>query len=290
MSDNHYYYGGAPMGGVNSGFGFGNGNGIFDLAALLIVGGIFGGFGWGGGFGGGFGGYGGFGGIAGTTTAAAETAALISQQNTADRVAAIGADVRQVLGQTGGIIEAVNTVGNRTQDGFARVDTNLCQLGNNIGQQFSAQTMNNMQNHNNLTSQLTEMRFANAQCCCDTKGLIQSSFCSLGHQLERDKCETLRAIAYEGEATRSMLRDIQTQRLQEELSAAKAQLSQNAQTAAIVSAVQAQCAPKCYSPYYRSGCGCGCNSQCGDLLCSVQNAFADEIAQRIINPTTPTAA
>lgn len=285
MSDNHYYYGGAPMGGVNSGFGFGNGNGIFDLAALLIVGGIFGGFGWGGGFGGGWGG--GMGGLAGTTTAAAETAALIGQQNTADRVAAIGADVRQVLGQTGGIIEAVNTVGNRAQDGFARVDSNLCQLGNNIGQQFSAQTMNNLQNHNNLTSQLTEMRFANAQCCCDTKGLIQSSFCNLGHQLERDNGALLRAVAYEGETTRAMLRDIQTQTLQEKLTKAEAQLSQNAQTAAIVAAVQAQCGPKCGTPYGNSGCGC---SPCGNLFCSIQNAFADEIAQRIVNPTTTTAA
>lgn len=278
MSDNHYYYGGAPMGGVNSGFGFGNGNGIFDLAALLIVGGIFGGFGWGGGFGGGFGG--GYGGLAGTTTAAAETAALISQQNTADRVAAIGADVRQVLGQTGGIIEAVNTVGNRTQDGFARVDTNLCQLGH-------AQSMQSMNNYNGLTGQLTEMRFANQQCCCDTKGLIQSSFCNLGHQLERDNSAVLRAISADGEATRAMLREMQTSRLQEELAAAKAQLSQNAQTAAIVAAVQAQCGPKCGTLY---GNSCGGCSPCGNLLCSVQNAFADEIAQRIINPTTTAAA
>jgi hypothetical protein len=265
------------MGGVNSGFGFGNGNGIFDLAALLIVGGIFGGFGWGGGFGG-FGG--GAAGLAGTTTAAAETAAMISQQNTADRVAAIGADVRQVLGQTGGIIEAVNTVGNRTQDGFARLDTNLCQLGH-------AQSMQSMNNYNGLTGQLTEMRFANQQCCCDTKGLIQSSFCDLRHQMQMDKCATDALIVAEGEKTRALIRDIDTAKLREELTAAKAQLSQNAQTAAIVSAVQAQCGPKCGTPYGTSNCGC---NPCGNLLCSVQNAFADEIAQRIVNPTTTAAA
>lgn len=277
MSDNHYYYGGAPMGGVGSGFGFGNGNGIFDLAALLIVGGIFGGFGGGwGGFGGGYGARG----LEQATTTAAETAALIGQQTTADRVAAIGADVRQVLGQTGGIIEAVNTVGNRAQDGFARLDSNLCQLGSN-------QTIMAMNNQNATTALLNDIRFANAQCCCDTRNLIQSSFCNLTHQLQSDKCDTMRAIAAEGEATRAMLRDIQTQRLQEELAAAKAQLSQNAQTASIVAAVQAQCGPKCGSGY--SGGGCGCNP-CGNLFCSVQNAFADEIAQRIINPTTTAAA
>lgn len=287
MSDNHYYYGGAPMGGVNSGFGFGNGNGIFDLAALLIVGGIFGGFGWGGGFGGGFGGFGG--GLAGTTTAAAETAALIGQQNVADRVASINTGVAAVNGIATANGVKIETVKDAVTNGFYANQRDLCQLGNNVAQQFSAQTMNNMQNHNNLTAQLTDMRFASAQCCCDTKNLIQTSFCNLSHQLQSDKCDTLRAIAYEGEATRAMLRDIQTQTLQEKLAKAEAQLRDNAQTATIVSAVQAQCGPKC-STSYRSGCGCGCNSQCGDLLCSVQNAFADEIAQRIINPTTPTAA
>lgn len=266
------------MGGVNSGFGFGNGNGIFDLAALLIVGGIFGGFGWGGGFGGGFSGFGG--GLAGTTTAAAETAALIGQQNVADRVASINTGVAAVNGIATANGVKIETVKDAVTNGFYANQRDLCQLGSN-------QTIMAMNNQNATTALLNDMRFANAQCCCDTKNLIQSSFCSLGHQLERDKCETLRAIAYEGESTRAMLRDIQTSRLQEELTAAKAQLSQNAQTAAIVAAVQAQCAPKCGTPYGNSGCGC---NPCGNIFCSVQNAFADEIAQRIINPTTTTAA
>lgn len=271
MSDNHYYYGGAPMGGGNCGFGFGNGNGIFDLAALLIVGGIFGGFGWGGGFGGGFGG-----GLAGTTTAAAETAALIGQQNVADRVASINTGVAAVNGIATANGVKIETVKDQNAAGFARVDSNLCQLGNNIAQQFSAQTMNNMQNYNNITGQLTDIRFANAQCCCDTTNLIRSSFCDLGHQLHA-----------EGEATRALLRDIQTSRLQEELAAAKEEIKRNAQTNSIIAAVQAQCAPKCGTPYAASNCGC---NPCGNLFCSVQNAFADEIAQRIINPTTTAAA
>lgn len=274
MSDNHYYYGAPSMGGVGTGSGFGgfgNGNGIFDLAALLIVGGIFGGFGWGGGFGG-FGG----GGIAGATTTAAETAALVGQQQVADRVASINTGVDAVAGIATANGVKIETVKDAVTNGFYANQTSLCSLGNNIAQQFNAATMNGMQNHNNLTSQLTEMRFANAQCCCDTKGLIQSGFCNLTHQLQS-------SIAAEGEATRAMLRDIQTQRLQEELAAAKNQLSQNAQTSSIIAAVQASCAPKC------SPCAPACNP-CGNLFCSVQNAFADEIAQRIINPSTTTTA
>lgn len=213
------------------------------LILLLFFGGMSGGM-WGG-----WGGMGGGAGMLGTTSlAATETATLISQQNTADRVAAIAADTRQILGQTGGIIEAVNTVGNRTQDGFARVDTNLCQLGNNIAMQA-------VNNHNNLTSQLTEMRFANQQCCCDTKQLIQSSFCDLRHQMQTDKCDTLAAVAA---AKSEILGAMQAQRMAEleaknlEL---KGQISQNNQTAAIIGAIRANdnsgcCYPStCCSPY-----------------------------------------
>lgn len=278
MSDNHYYYGGAPMGGVNSGFGFGNGNGIFDLAALLIVGGIFGGFGWGGGFGGGWGG--GMGGLAGTTTAAAETAALIGQQNVADRVASINTGVAAVNGIATANGVKIETVKDAVTNGFYANQRDLCQLGSNFA-------MTAMNNQNATTALLNDMRFANAQCCCDTKNLIQTSFCNLSHQLQSDKCDTLRAIAYEGETTRAMMRDIQTQALQEKLAKAEAQLRDNNQTANIVAAIQAQCGPKCGTPYGNSGCGC---SPCGNLFCSIQNAFADEIAQRIINPTTTTAA
>lgn len=285
MSDTYNYNSGSPgfgMGGFFGGNGFGGCNNWMDLIALIVVGGLFG-FG---GFGGGFGGFGGArGGQLGADAYAATTASLIGQQNTADRVAAIGADTRQILGQTGGIIEAVNTVGNRTQDGFARVDTNMCQLGNSIAMQA-------VNNHNNLTSQLTDIRFDAQKCCCETQNLLNSKFCELGYRMQADKCDLQRAIAYEGETTRSMLKDIQTQALQEKLAKAEAQLSQNNQTAAIVAAIQANCspcAPKCGCNPYGNSYGYGAG-KCGDLLCSVQNAFADEIAQRIINPTTAATA
>jgi hypothetical protein len=115
------------------------------------------------------------------------------------------------------------------------------------------------------------------------KGLIESKFCNLTHQIQSDKCETLAAIRAEGDTTRAMLRDMETAKLREELAAAKAQLSQDNQTAKIAALIQAQCGLK---PY---GSNCGCNP-CGNVLCSVQNAFADEIAQRIINPTTTATA
>ena len=186
MSDTYNYNTGSPLGGLGGLFGgCGNGSGfnnLSDIIALVIVASIFG-----------FGGYGGMGwggrgmgGQLGADAVAATTSAMISQQATADRVAAIGADVRQVLGQTGGLIEAVNTVGNRTQDGFARVDTNLCQLGNNIAQQFNASAMQSVNNYNGLTSQLTDIRFDASKCCCETQNLLNSKFAELGYRMQAD--------------------------------------------------------------------------------------------------------
>ncbi|MBQ8238929.1 MAG: hypothetical protein IJZ39_12390 [Oscillospiraceae bacterium] len=278
---------GMPFGGFMNGMGgFG-----FDALILLLFFGLMGGGMWGG-----MGGWGGFGGGAGmlgtTSLAATETAALINQQNTADRVAGIGADVRQILGQTGGIIEAVNTVGNRAQDGFARVDTNLCQLGNNIAQQFSAQTMNGMQNHNNLTSQLTEMRFANQQCCCDTKQLIQSSFCDLRHQMAADKCETLGAIA----ASKAEILGVMNAQRMAELEAKnielKGQISQANQTAAIVAAVQANgCKPACApAPCGTAYAYTPCNPCYDGVQRAVNNALGERIGELLFPTTTPATA
>lgn len=286
MSDTYNYNAGTP--GNGGGF-MGTGcNNIGDLIGLAFVAGIFGfgnfgGNGWGGGR---------AGGQLGADAVAYTTASLMSQQNTADRVSAIGADVRQILGQTGGLIEAVNTVGNRAQDGFARVDTNLCQLGNNIGQQFSAQTLNNMQNYNGLTGQITEMRFDNSKCCCETQNLIQSKFCELGYRMQADKCDLQRAIAYEGETTRALVKDIQTQRLQEKLAKAEAQLSQNAQTASIIGAIQSNCnAPRGCNPCgytYGHNCNpCGCN---GAIQRAVDTALGERIGEVLFPTTTTTAA
>ena len=291
MSDTYNYNTGSPLGGLGGLFGgCGNGSGfnnLSDIIALVIVASIFG-----------FGGYGGMGwggrgmgGQLGADAVAATTSAMISQQATADRVAAIGADVRQVLGQTGGLIEAVNTVGNRTQDGFARVDTNLCQLGNNIAQQFNASAMQGVNNYNGLTSQLTDIRFDASKCCCETQNLLNSKFAELGYRMQADKCDTDAKIVAQGELTRAMIKDIQTQELRDKLAKAEAQLSQNAQTANIVGAIQANCTlPRagvpCNGVPYSPCSPCGCN---GAVQRAVDTAIGNRIGE-ILFPTTTAAA
>lgn len=226
------------------------------LILLLFFGGMSGGM-WGG-----WGGMGGGAGMLGTTSlAATETATLISQQNTADRVAAIAADTRQILGQTGGLIEAVNNVGNRTQDGFARVDVNLSQLGNNIAMQA-------VNNHNNLTSQLTEMRFDSAKCCCETQQKIGALECTLTNQIQAAKSEILGAMQAQRMA------ELEAKNL--ELKGALSQQNQNATIAGIVNAALAN----------QRGCSPCCQPNLCDQLSA---AIIAKGIDGIVNPTTPTA-
>lgn len=271
---------GFPFGGFMNGFGgFG-----FDALILLLFFGLMGGGMWGG-----FGGFGGgFGGFAQSTTTAAETAALISQQNTADRVAAIGADVRQVLGQTGGIIEAVNTVGNRAQDGFARVDSNLCQLGHNISQQFNAQTMQGMNMHNDTTALLNNMRAEQAKCCCESK-----------FQAAADKCEILGAISASESRILAQMNTDKFERMQEKLNAANERIAtlknerdNSQQTQTLLAAIQANgCASQC-QPCNPCGGGYGlygCNPCVGGVQRAVDQAIGTRIGE-LLFPTTAAAA
>ena len=297
--------------GGGMGFPFMNGAGFggfgYEWIIMLLFFGMFGwgggGFGWGGGFGGR--------GLEQATTTAAETSALISQQNTADRVAAIGADVRQVLGQTGGIIEAVNTVGNRSQDGFAGVRQDMCQQAYNTAQQFNGVTLQGINNYNGLTSQITDMRFAQQQCCCDTKQLIQSSFCDLRHELAMSKCDTDGKIAAGTAAIMARIDGLERNAMQDKLDAAnekiatlKAERDNSQQTQTLLAAIQTPKAPAwpvaaawptpCAAPAYPYGFGpqTGCCNPCGQPNACEQLAAAiiAKGVDGIVNPTTPTTA
>ena len=283
MSDTYNYNSGSPafgMGGLFGGCGgFGGGfgcNNLTDLIGLAFVAGIFG-FGnfggWGGGFGGGrFGG-----GQLGADAYAATTAALIQQQQTGERVAGIATGVDAVAGLVTAQGTKLETVKDAVVNGFYANQTNLCQLGNNIAMQA-------VNNQNATTALLNDMRFASAQCCCDTKQLIQSSFCDLRHQMQMDKCATDALVVAEGEKTRALIRDIDTAKLREELAAAKAKISQDEQTNKILSGVYSR-------PYGNGGCG-SCDPCCQPNAC---NILAKEIIEagvnRIVNPpTTATTA
>lgn len=277
--------------GCGTGFPF-MGNGLmggfgYEWIIMLLFFGMFGwgggGFGWGGGFGGR--------GLEQATTTAAETAALVGQQQVADRVAGIATGVDAIAGIATANGLKIETVKDAVTNGFYANQRDLCQLGNNIAQQFSAQTMNGMQNHNNLTAQLTDMRFAQAQCCCDTKQLIQSSFCDLRHQMAMDKCDTMQAI----ERSKADILGAWSARAMAELEAKNAelknQISQSNQTAQLLAAIQAS--SKCPAPTSCGPCGplyAGCNPCYDGVQRAVNNALGERIGELLFPTTTPTAA
>lgn len=297
--------------GGGMGFPFMNGAGFggfgYEWIIMLLFFGMFGwgggGFGWGGGFGGR--------GLEQATTTAAETAALVGQQQVADRVAGIATGVDAVAGIVTANGVKVETVKDAVTNGFYANQRDLCQLGNNIAQQFASQTMNNMQNHNNLTAQLTDMRFANQQCCCDTKQLIQSSFCDLRHELAMSKCDTDGKIAAGTAAIMARIDGLERNAMQDKLDAAnekiatlKAERDNSQQTQTLLAAIQAPKAPAwpvaaawptpCAAPAYpygfvpQQGCcnPCGQPNACEQLAAAIIAKGVDGI----VNPTTPTTA
>lgn len=261
--------------------GFGAGFGIEALILLLFFGAL------GGGMWGGFGGFGGARGLEQATTTAAETAALVGQQQVADRVASINTGVDAVNGIATANGVKIDGVKDVVTNGFFANQTNLCELGNNISQQFNAAQVAGMQNHNNLTAQLTDMRFANQQCCCDTKQLIQSSFCDLRHQLASDKCETLRAIADSKADILARMTQQEMDALRAANSDLKAQVSQDAQTARLLAAMQAPrpCAPVAPCP---PTCG-PCNPCYDGVQRAVNDALGARIGELLFPATTATA-
>ena len=272
---------GMPFGGFMNGMGgFG-----FDALILLLFFGLMGGGMWGGfgGFGGGFGGYGGF---QQATTTAAETAALVGQQQVADRVAGIATGVDAVAGLVTAQGTKLETVKDAVTNGFFAEQTQLCQLGNNIAQQFNAAAMNGMQNQNALVALLNDMRAENAKCCCENK-----------YQAAADKCEVLGAISASESRILAQLNADKFDRMQDKLAAAnernsqlKSQLDRQEDTSRLLAAIQANsCAPRACAP---TPCGPSYpyRSNCEDPVCTLVNSLVTRWANSQEIPAVPATA
>lgn len=142
---------------------------------------------------------------------------------------------------------------------------------------------NTNQNVSNTACQtqrdVLENRYTNQLCCCETqKDILESryttqlGFQGLGAQLAQCCCDLKTAIHAEGEATRGLIQGNTIQDLRDrlaerdrDLSTANFQLSQQAQSANIISTLQPTPRPAYLtcSPYFAYNYnGCGCNS-CG---------------------------
>lgn len=135
---------------------------------------------------------------------------------------------------------------------FATVNSNLCQ------------------GFNSVNSGLSENRFAQQQCCCETKQAIAN----LAAENYRNTCEITTAIHSEGEATRALITENAIQALRDKLSDkdrdilyANLQLSQKQQNETLIDALRPVSRPAYItcSPYTsaNSYCANGYSGGCG---------------------------
>ena len=230
--------------GGNGGMGFG-GNGWGDLAALIVVAGL---FGWGnGGFGGFGGGLGGRGGVGENYVLATDFATI----------------ERKLDGVNNGLCDGFYAVNTGMLNGFASVQQTLCQGFNGVERSLAQNGYQTQAGFNALGAQL-------AQCCCDTRAAIAD----VKYANERNTCDIINAGNANTRAILDFLTGEKIAALQAENSGLKAQISNDRQSAFIIDAL----APKCPSPAYvvqppqqvtfptnccgnvayaNGGCGCG---------------------------------
>ncbi|MBR2388287.1 MAG: hypothetical protein IKB02_05910 [Clostridia bacterium] len=221
----------------NGGMGFG-GNGWGDLAALIVVAGL---FGWGNG---GFGFGGGYGGACATQ---ADLAAGFNNSAVLSSLNDIKLGQAQAINYNNQGFSGLNATINA---GFSGVDNAICTLG-----------YQNQAGFNALSTQI-------AQCCCDTRAAIAD----VKYANERNTCDIIRAGQ---DNTRAILDYLTTEKissLQAENSGLKAQISNDKQSAYLISQLREPCPipayltpnPNCcynYGVYpVNSGC-CGASVQ-----------------------------
>ncbi len=138
-----------------------------------------------------------------------------------------------------GICDSTYALNTTLMNGFHGVDNALCS------------------GFNNVNNNITQSRFDAQKCCCETQRLIERGFCDV---ITAGQANTQRIID-------TMTQD-KMQDLRDRLSEANLQLSQQAQSASLISILRPSPTPAYLtcSPYesalmysgYGRGCGCGC--------------------------------
>lgn len=151
-----------------------------------------------------------------------------------------------------GVNDKLNDITTGLCNSFATVNSNLCQ------------------GFNSVNSGLSENRFAQQQCCCETKQAIAN----LAAENYRNTCDITTAIHSEGEATRALITENAIQALRDKLADkdrdilyANLQLSQKEQNETLIDVLRPVSRPAYItcSPYTsaNSYCANGYNGGCG---------------------------
>ena len=167
----------------------------------------------------------------------------------------------------------IDSVNNGLCDGFYAMNTGMLNGFNAVEQAICNSTINNMQNTNAITAQLTGIGNQINQCCCDQRYESATQFANLNYNIADQGCQTRRAIndstrdimANQDANTRSIL-DFLTQdkiaSLTAENQSLKFAASQAAQSAYLVNAIN-----PCPIPAYQvpNPYGCNCHNYCAGI-------------------------
>lgn len=258
----------------NNNGGFGNwGDGWWIILLFLFAGG-----GWGGGFGG-LGGGGGAG-------VSREVSYGFDMNNLENGIRGIQNGLCDgFYAMNTGLLNTTAQLQSTLAQGFGGINTAMMAQTNNIDNAFHDVVIGNMQNTNAIGTQLNTMAATQAQCCCDTKNLINTNFADLSYRMATQDCATRQTItdstrdiiASQEAGFRAILDRMTTDRISElesENQALRAAQSQSNQNAFLISqlapkAVPAYLAPNPYTGQYYGGngynscyaalntCGCG---------------------------------
>ena len=172
-----------------------------------------------------------------------------------------------------GVTETLNGNARTLQSDISNLGMNAMQNTFSITQAINADTIANMQNTNALSQQLNNMAATNAQCCCENRNLITSSFADLNYNLASQACQNRQAVN-EGvrdiiDNTNASMRSIldflvkdKIETLTAENATLKGQISQNLQNAYLVEQLSNKAPIPAYvvqNPYAGTNyAGCGC--------------------------------
>jgi hypothetical protein len=153
---------------------------------------------------------------------------------------------------------------NRVDSGLRGLDQGLCQVGYANLQQTNELQAQLAQNGFNIQSQLAQNGFNMQQCCCETNRNIDS----VKFENCQNTCAITNAIHQEGEQTRGLITANVMQELRDQLQMANNQLSNQAQTTNIISALRPVPIPSYITcspyqaqmlPFTLNGSNSGCN-------------------------------
>ena len=197
-----YYEGEISPIGCNGNNGFGFGNGWEGIIGLLVIAGL---------FGGGWGGFGGFGGNRGGNCATVQDVA--SGFSTSEIMSDLNDIILGQASMQNFINQGFNGIQNTLTTNFANLNTNLCSLSYNQAQLV-----------NGLSRELSD-------CCCTTQRNIDS----LRYDMSKGFCDVVRAGQDNTRAILDYLTGEKIAGLQAENAGLKAQISNDRQSAYLLS-------------------------------------------------------